>query len=151
MLDAAGLDDADMLAVAAEVGHPETAFLSEAPAGLTDAGRTFTIRYFSPKREVPFCGHATVASAVALAERIGPGGLVFETKAGTVPVDVAADDDGVLWATLTSVDPYVEPVGELDVAQALDALRWRIRPPGPPRPLSARTCGSSARPVPLPC
>ena len=136
VLDAAGLDDADMLAVAAEVGHPETAFLSEAPARLTEAGRTFAVRYFSPKREVPFCGHATVASAVALAERIGPGGLVFETKAGTVPVDVVADDHGVLWATLTSVDPYVEPVGEDDVAQALDALRWRIDeldPELPPR------------------
>ncbi|MEU6429343.1 PhzF family phenazine biosynthesis isomerase [Microbispora sp. NPDC046973] len=126
VLDAAGLDEAAMLAIAAEVGHPETAFLREAPARLADAGRAFTVRYFSPKMEVPFCGHATVASAVALAERIGPGGLVFETRAGTVPVEVVADDGGVLWATLTSVEPYVEPVSELDVAQALDALKWRI-------------------------
>ncbi|MBX6383805.1 MAG: PhzF family phenazine biosynthesis isomerase [Microbispora sp.] len=136
VLDAAGLDDADMLAIAAEVGHSETAFLTQAPAGAAEAGRAFTVRYFSPKTEVPFCGHATVASAVALAERIGPGGLVFETPAGTVPVDVAADGDGVLWATLTSVDPYVEPVGEHDVAQALEALGWRVDeldPDLPPR------------------
>ncbi|MEU7939884.1 PhzF family phenazine biosynthesis protein [Microbispora bryophytorum] len=126
VLDAAGLDEAAMLAVAEEVGHPETAFLSAAPEHPAETGRTFTVRYFSPKMEVPFCGHATVASAVALAERIGPGGLVFETQAGTVPVEVTADDDGVLWATLTSVEPYVEPVGDLDVAQALDALKWRL-------------------------
>ncbi|WP_310741990.1 MULTISPECIES: PhzF family phenazine biosynthesis isomerase [unclassified Microbispora] len=133
VLDASGLDEAAMLAIAAEVGHPETAFLNEtAPP----AGRTFTVRYFSPKTEVPFCGHATVASAVALAERIGPGRLVFETQAGTVPVEVVADEGGVLWATLTSVEPYVKPIGELDVAQALDALRWRIDeldPALPPR------------------
>ncbi|MEV4294620.1 PhzF family phenazine biosynthesis protein [Microbispora rosea] len=126
VLDAAGLDEAAMLAIAAEAGHPETAFLSAPTSQPAGNGRTFTVRYFSPKMEVPFCGHATVASAVALAERIGPGDLVFETQAGTVPVTVVADDSGVLWATLTSVEPYVEPVGDLDVAQALDALKWRL-------------------------
>ncbi|MEN3534461.1 PhzF family phenazine biosynthesis isomerase [Microbispora sp. ZYX-F-249] len=133
VLDASGLGEAAMLAIAAEVGHPETAFLNKTPSR---ADRTFTVRYFSPKTEVPFCGHATVASAVALAERIGPGRLVFETQAGTVPVEVVADEGGVLWATLTSVEPYVEPIGDLDVAQALDALRWRIDeldPALPPR------------------
>ncbi|WP_311931744.1 PhzF family phenazine biosynthesis isomerase [Microbispora sp. H11081] len=136
VLDAGGLDEAAMLAIAAEVGHSETAFLSEAPPRPGEPARTFAVRYFSPKMEVPFCGHATVASAVALAERSGPGRLVFETKAGTVPVEVAADDGGVLWATLTSVEPYVEPVADADVAQALDALRWRIDeldPALPPR------------------
>ena len=66
---------------------------------------------------------ARLVPAVALVERIGPGRLVFETQAGTVPVEVVADEGGVLWATLTSVEPYVEPIGDLDVAQALDALR----------------------------
>ncbi|WP_432925677.1 PhzF family phenazine biosynthesis protein [Microbispora sp. CA-135349] len=142
VLDAAGLDEATMLAIAAEVGHSETAFLREAPAQLAGTGRTFAVRYFSPKMEVPFCGHATVAAAVALAERIGPGGLVFETRAGTVPVEVVADDGGVLWATLTSVEPYVEPVGELDVAQALDALKWRIDELDPAQPPRIAFAGS---------
>ncbi|ETK36934.1 PhzF family phenazine biosynthesis protein [Microbispora sp. ATCC PTA-5024] len=136
VLDAPGLDDAAMLAVAAEVGYSETAFLTEAPAEPGEAGRAFAVRYFSPKREVPFCGHATVASAVAIADRIGPGLLVFQTRAGVVPIEVAADGDGVLWATLTSVPPYVEQVGEPDVAQALDALGWRadeLDPGLPPR------------------
>src|ERR1700754_4315732 len=110
VLDASGLDDAAMLAIAAELGYSESAFLTAPPEGLGEPGRAFTARYFSPKAEVTFCGHATVATAVALAERIGPGGLTFATPAGVVPVDVVKDDEGTLRATLTSVEPYVEEI-----------------------------------------
>lgn len=129
VLDAEGLDDASMLAVAAEVGYSETAFVTSRAED-----RGFTLRYFSPKAEVPFCGHATVATAVALAERLGPGGLTFQTAAGDVPVEVT--DDGGYVATLTSVEPYVEPVDDADVAEALAALGWRwseLDPALPPR------------------
>ncbi|GAA2387788.1 PhzF family phenazine biosynthesis isomerase [Streptomyces glaucosporus] len=131
--DAGALDDAEMLAIAARVGYSETAFLTPPPPGLEAApGRGFGIRYFSPLAEVPFCGHATVASAVALAERIGPGELVFATRAGTVPVTVTGD----LRATLTSVEPHVEEADGGDVAEALAALGWRhgeLDPALPPR------------------
>ncbi|GAA2088024.1 PhzF family phenazine biosynthesis protein [Actinomadura alba] len=136
VLDATGLDDATMLAIAAEVGYSESAFLTAPPADLGDPARAFTARYFSPKAEVTFCGHATVATAVALAERIGPGELVFATLAGIVPVDVVADRDGTLRATLTSVEPYVEEVGAGDLAEPLAALGWHtgeLDPALPPR------------------
>lgn len=114
VLDASGLNHAAMLAIAAGLGYSETAFLTPPPDGLTEPGRAFTLRYFSPKAEVSFCGHATVATAVALAERMGPGGLTFATKSGTVPVEVA-EVDGVLHATLTSVEPYLEEASDTDV------------------------------------
>ncbi|WP_067458266.1 PhzF family phenazine biosynthesis isomerase [Actinomadura macra] len=136
VLDASALDEAGMLAVAADVGYSETAFLTDPPEGLGEPGRAFTVRYFSPKAEVPFCGHATVAAAVALAERIGPGALTFATRAGTVPVDVDQAADGTFRATLTSVEPHVEDIGEDEVAEALVALRWRaddLDPALPPR------------------
>ncbi|MGC0343055.1 PhzF family phenazine biosynthesis isomerase [Streptomyces sp. SLBN-8D4] len=124
VLDASTLDDGDMLAIAAELGYSESAFLTAPPEGLDGPeGRTFTIRYFSPKAEVPFCGHATVATAVALAERIGPGELVFATPAGTVPVSVA-EEGGTVRATLTSVAPHVQEVSDADLAEALAALDW---------------------------
>ncbi|MFI5617456.1 PhzF family phenazine biosynthesis protein [Streptomyces sp. NPDC051567] len=124
VLDAAGLDEAGMLAVAASLGYSETAFLTAPPEGLGGAdGRAFTVRYFSPVAEVPFCGHATVATAVALAERTGPGELLFATRAGTVPVTVTAGDGG-LRAVLTSVEPYTEEVAAADLAEALAALDW---------------------------
>ncbi|MFC4049908.1 PhzF family phenazine biosynthesis protein [Actinomadura syzygii] len=133
VLDASGLDDAAMLAIAADVGYSETAFLTAPPAGLGEPGRAFTLRYFSPIAEVPFCGHATIATAVALGERIGPGALTFATKSGTVPVEVA-EVDNVLQATLTSVEPYVEEAADLTLA--LESLRWDkddLDPALPPR------------------
>ncbi|NUR94845.1 MAG: PhzF family phenazine biosynthesis isomerase [Kribbellaceae bacterium] len=123
VLDANGLDDDAMQAIAAEVGYSETAFLTTA----TDVQ---PVRYFSPKAEVPFCGHATVATAVALAERNGPGEIVFSTQAGLVPVSVDAD----LRATLTSVEPSVEGAG--DITHVLKILRWSpedLNPDLPPR------------------
>lgn len=143
VLDAGGLDEARMLAIAAEVGYSETAFLTSPPPDLADRGagpgRGFGIRYFSPLAEVPFCGHATVAAAVALAERIGPGDLVFATPAGTVPVTVTGD----LRATLTSVEPYVEDIGGADLAEALAALGWEAAELDPALP--ARIAFAGAR------
>jgi PhzF family phenazine biosynthesis protein len=138
VLDATGLDDAGMLAVAAEVGYSETAFLTPGRSGAAGDRdpRDYDVRYFSPKAEVPFCGHATIATAVALAERIGAGELLFRTRAGEVPVAVAAGPDGVLRATLTSVEPRVDAVSEADVAEALRLLRWSdddLDPALPPR------------------
>lgn len=56
VLDAEELDDADMLRIAAELGFSETAFLTTIER---DAAR---VRYFTPRAEIAFCGHATVAS-----------------------------------------------------------------------------------------
>ncbi|MFB6619137.1 PhzF family phenazine biosynthesis protein [Streptomyces sp. NPDC056367] len=137
VLDAAGLDEAAMLEIAAGLGYSETAFLTAPPEGLGgEPGRAFSVRYFSPKAEVPFCGHATVVTAVALGERIGPGELLLATRAGTVPVAVTVSSDGGLRATLTSVEPRVEDVGAEELAEALAALGWPaadLDPAFPPR------------------
>jgi PhzF family phenazine biosynthesis protein len=133
VLDAGALGADRMLAIAAEIGYSETAFVTGREG---DEGRTLDVRYFSPKAEVSFCGHATVATAVALAERIGAGDLLFRTPAGEVPVHVAAGEDGTLRATLTSVDPSVEEPDASVVAKALAALRWdaaELDPALPPR------------------
>ncbi|MFB7917657.1 PhzF family phenazine biosynthesis protein [Streptomyces sp. NPDC056061] len=144
VLDASGLDDAAMLAVAADLGYSETAFVTgraepgdaELPG---EAGRpaspAYTVRYFSPRAEVPFCGHATVATAIALAERDGPGDLLFRTAAGPVPVTVTRQG-AELRATLTSVEPRVTDIAPDDVAEALAALDWPaadLDPGLPPR------------------
>lgn len=118
VLDATLLDDQQMLAVAADVGYSETAFVT--PAG---SDREFSVRYFSPLAEVAFCGHATVATAVALAERSGPGDLLFQTPVGPVPVTVTADGE-TLRATLTSVEPTTREVADEVVDEVLATLRW---------------------------
>ncbi len=138
VLDATALDDSAMLAVAAELGYSESAFLTPPPEGLEgQEGRTYGVRYFSPKAEVPFCGHATVAAAVALAERMGPGELVFSTRAGVVPVEVA-QEGGTIRATLTSVEPHLEEIADADLTEALAALDWLSRRPRPGLPAPHR-------------
>ncbi|MEU1669553.1 PhzF family phenazine biosynthesis isomerase [Streptomyces sparsogenes] len=125
VLDAAALDDAQMVAIAARVGYSETAFVTSRD----EAARRYGLRYFSPRAEVAFCGHATIATAVALAERTGPGELVFDTPVGEIRVATTladgADGDGAApQATLTSAPAHSRPADEALTEQVLKALRW---------------------------
>jgi PhzF family phenazine biosynthesis protein len=117
VLDAGGLDVDSMLAIAAELGYSESAFV------LPRSGNDYGIRFFSPLAEVAFCGHATIATGVAIAERSGPGRIVFHTSEGEVPVDTSIDAGGVT-ATLTSVAPYVEDAPATLLEPALQALGY---------------------------
>ncbi|MEM8998467.1 MAG: PhzF family phenazine biosynthesis isomerase, partial [Acidobacteriota bacterium] len=101
VFEAAGATESEMLRVAANVGDSETAFVVEKMAR-----RRSKVRYFSPLREVDFCGHATIATAIAWAERVGAGEFVFQTAAGDIPIQVDEASDG-LRATLTSVPARV--------------------------------------------
>jgi PhzF family phenazine biosynthesis protein len=127
--DAGGMSDAQMLAVAAEVGYSETAFVTD-----DRGGGTYRVRYFSPLAEVPFCGHATVATAVAL----GPGEHRFVTNAGEVPVTV--DDERR--ATLVSVPARTAPLGPDDRAALLAALGWAGDDLDPGLPLRVAYAGA---------
>ncbi len=75
------LDDAAMQAVAARNGLSETAFL-------VPAGRGYALRWFSPTVEVALCGHATLASAFVVFDRLAPKKrkVAFETRSGTLAV-----------------------------------------------------------------
>ncbi len=104
-----------MRRIAAEVGIRRPPFSPARGSGI-DA------RYFSPKAEVAFCGHATIATAVAYAERHGAGALELNTQTGLVLVNTAAADGGVV-ATLTSVAPKTEALD----APVLDRVARRAR------------------------
>ena len=64
VLDADGLSDAQMQAIAKWTRLPETTFVLPA----TDADTSYRIRMFSPRREVPFAGHPSVGTAHAVLE-----------------------------------------------------------------------------------
>lgn len=91
VLDAEGLDDATMQAIARWTRLPETTFLF--PAAAPDA--SYGIRMFSPRREVPFAGHPSVGSAhVALDAGLAAprdGLLVQEGIAGLLPLRVLGE------------------------------------------------------------
>jgi PhzF family phenazine biosynthesis protein len=129
VLDASALDAAQMQRIAADLGYSESAFVVARPDGGYD------VRYFSPEAEVPFCGHATIATAVALAERDGAGPRVFHTQAGLVPIETQGEP-GAVTATLTSVAPHTEAAPPELLGAALTALGWSeadLDPELPPR------------------
>ena len=85
------IGDAAMLSIAKELGFSETAFVTE-----RDSNGVFGIRYFSPKEEIPLCGHATLAAAKTLLEtNAGVKQVVFKT-AGGESLSVRLVDDGRL-------------------------------------------------------
>lgn len=60
------MDDNKMLSIANELGLSETAYIKKHPHE-----DKYGIRYFSPKKEIPLCGHATLASSKVLFEKNG--------------------------------------------------------------------------------
>ena len=133
VLDAMALDGADMLRIAADLGYPETAYVTARD------GERLRVRYFSPEAEVPFCGHATIATAVALVEASGPGEFVFETSAGDVRV-AARDEDGRIAAGFTSVEPTVRDFA--DPAPLLALLGLDTEDLDPRMPLAEAFAGN---------
>lgn len=84
--DADGLSEAQMQALARELGNPETAFVLSPDAPDHDVH----LRYFTPTTEVPSCGHATIAAHYALALEAGlsaPRTVVQKTAAGLMPIE----------------------------------------------------------------
>lgn len=88
VLDAEGLDDATMQAIARWTRLPETTFVFPA----TKPEASYGIRIFSPRREVPFAGHPSVGTAHAVLEAglatPRDGILVQDGIAGLLPLHV---------------------------------------------------------------
>ncbi len=77
--------DAVLQALAAENNLSETAFL-------VGGDGTYQLRWFTPAVEVPLCGHATLASAAVVLEKLEPGraAVTFHTASGALHVSRAA-------------------------------------------------------------
>ena len=96
VLDAEGLDDAAMQAIAREFNLSETVFVL--PAG--NPAHSAKVRIFTPANELPFAGHPTVGAAVSLAtERLGASGgqdavIVLEEAVGPVRCGVTLSAAG---------------------------------------------------------
>jgi PhzF family phenazine biosynthesis protein len=90
VLDARGMAPEEMARVAAHLGEPETAFLTERQ------GTAFGVRFFTPSGEVEFSGHAALALGLTLV-RLGlaPEGttrLYLHTPTEALPVEVIYEE-----------------------------------------------------------
>ncbi|GAB6196647.1 PhzF family phenazine biosynthesis protein [Lysobacter xanthus] len=131
VLDAEGLDDAAMQAIARWTRLPETTFVF--PPTTTEA--SYRIRMFSPRREVPFAGHPSVGTAHVVLEAglATPRDslLMQEGAAGMLPLRV----DGVGAARTIAVrTPRARLVEQADagdprLVRALAGMRLGALPP----------------------
>ena len=91
VLDAEGLDDDAMQAIARWTRLPETTFVLPP----TEAGASYRLRIFSPRREVPFAGHPSVGTAHAVLDAglatTRDGILVQQGIAGSLPLRVEGE------------------------------------------------------------
>lgn len=107
------LADAVLQAIAAENNLAETAFL-------VPEGGDYRLRWFTPATEVPLCGHATLASAAVVMERLEPGrgSVVFHSASG--PLTVKRTETGyVMDFPVRPSEPVPAPLG---LAEALGAV-----------------------------
>lgn len=100
------LPDEFLQSIASEHLVSETAFI------VKDQKEMFHLRWFTPKMEVPLCGHATLAAAHVIFSiyDFGAKPIKFKTKSGILPVKKTNDgkimlDFPAYPSELTKVDP----------------------------------------------
>lgn len=89
--NADGLSVDEMQRIARELNHSETAFLFASKEDAYDVW----VRFFTPLREVPICGHATVAAHYVRAREQGlrQGRVLQKTGVGILPVDIVPEEE----------------------------------------------------------
>jgi PhzF family phenazine biosynthesis protein len=91
VLEAEGLSDAQMQAIANWTNLSETTFVTPA----TEAGADYAVRIFTPRAELPFAGHPTLGTAHAVLEAglagLTVGKIVQQCGVGLVEVSKAGD------------------------------------------------------------
>ena len=119
VLEADGLTDAQMLAIARELNNADTAFLF-APDG---ADHDIRARFFTPRTEAGFVGHATVAAHYVLSMRTGGRTQTRQkSKAGIVEIEVRGRDAERKIAIRQNPPPLGRELNTRERLAVLDAL-----------------------------
>ena len=119
VLNADGLGEAQMLAIARELNNADTAFVLS-PDGDDHSMRA---RFFTPRTEVGFVGHASVAAHYVLSRRQeAPRKLRQKSKAGIVDVEVRGTGENRSIAIRQSAPPLGRELNDRERLAVLDAL-----------------------------
>lgn len=110
VVNADGLNDYQMQQIARELNNSETSFLFSPDDKNCDG----VIRYFTPRTEVPICGHATIAAMYAKAQEDNLESCILriKTKIGILPFEIIKEN-GDYSVTMTQ--------GKFELSPTLDA------------------------------
>lgn len=84
------LQEKHMLSIAMELGLSETAFVQS-----SSNSHYYSIRYFSPKMEIPLCGHATLASAKVLFQKNPEMNTLHFITVQNLDLKIVKDENGI--------------------------------------------------------
>ena len=120
--EADGLTDKKMQQIASEFNFSESSFVF-AP----ENGKTRKVRIFTPALELPFAGHPNIGTAFVLASSGAIGDfhesteIIFEEKAGLVPILLRKFDDSSIWCELQAPEKLSigKTVSAEDLASAI--------------------------------
>jgi PhzF family phenazine biosynthesis protein len=119
VLNADGLDDLQMLAIARELNNADTAFILSADG----ADHDLRARFFTPRTEAGFVGHATVAAHYVLSRRRGATErLRQKSKAGVVEIEIRGTGDARQVAIRQKSPPLGRVLNDRERLAVLDAL-----------------------------
>src|SRR3979490_328315 len=119
VLNADALSEAQMLAIARELNNAETAFILS-PDG---ADHTVRARFFTPRSEAGFVGHATVAAQYVLSRRHdAPRRQRQKSKAGIVDIEVRGSEPDRRIAIRRNPPPVGRELNDRERLAVLDAL-----------------------------
>jgi PhzF family phenazine biosynthesis protein len=119
VLDADGLTEAQMLAIARELHNADTAFIlaSDGPE------HTVRARFFTPRTEVGFVGHATVAAHYVLSRsKEAPRRQRQKSRAGIVDVEIRGDGEDRRIAVRQSTPPLGRTINDREKLAVVDSL-----------------------------
>jgi PhzF family phenazine biosynthesis protein len=119
VLNADPLSEAQMLAIARELNNAETAFVLAPDAD----DHTVRARFFTPRSEAGFVGHATVAAQYVLSRRQeAPRWQRQKSKAGIVDIEVRGSDADRRIAIRRAPPPLGRELNDRERLAVLDAL-----------------------------
>jgi len=119
VLEADALSDAEMLAIARELNNADTAFVLKPESPDHD----LRVRFFTPRTEASFVGHATVATHFVLSRgNARPGRVRQRQKSGLVDVEVRGDGAARRIAVRQPAPPLGRQLNDRERLAVLDSL-----------------------------
>jgi len=118
--DATGLDPNQLQAIAREFNFSETTFVYPPK----DPAHTALVRIFTPTMEVPFAGHPTIGTALALHALGDKDQMVLELGVGPIPCNI--NDGFASFTTSAALERLAQPPIDL-VARALSLSTTQIK------------------------
>lgn len=115
------IDDIHMLLIAEEMNLSETAFISPYDGKTISASKAFKLRWFTPKIEVPLCGHATLGTSKVLFDDIGirMNTIIYETRSGRLVSEKC--DEGITLDFPIDEPSSIEPPTEILKAMGISS------------------------------